>query len=396
MTTRPRATKRTRKTRRRGSSRQQRVKGRTKTHTKIFSASKSALVVTRQFGLTPLRRCSTCNALGIIREKKKAKEMICPVCQQAITDSPPLLAPDLFQKFANLVNIMIRRGLHLSSKWFQKGTLTAVKRFHDHIKQDSQVHKVFKAVKLHNSLQRCAAQYAYFSIREYKQRRAIIQVLADVVAKELPTGQGIGMLTNPKFPMDAFVVTCRRALLQAFGTTIPLTKVYLVNMLRYVRNLLYQMLLVQDAPLKQVKESTVPEDQLQTRDVLAQWLWGQLPALAEKFARRLSRLLTQRVNKLLEGHGPRWRKGALDGLISQICAFSGERMLSPQGTFLLTAKDWEKCRKYWRNHLVQALQESPAFFLLEQIITCVDQNPRTSTKKSVSVVISQEFPPLLV
>lgn len=355
--------------------------------------TQAPLVVTRQFGLTPLPRCPTCNALGLIRKRAQDKpELICPVCQLPLSNDPSLLPTDLFQNFAKLVNVLIRRGLHRPSQWFRQESLTAVKRFHDQLKTDPQVDKVFKEGKLHNRLRRCAAQYAYFSIREYKQRKAVIQVLGQVLVKQLTTDQQECLLTNPKFPTKDLVRTSRQALFRALGDSVPLDSVYLGNMLRHARNLVYQMLLAQDAPLRRLKESTVPEEPLQIRDVLAQWLWEDFPALAKSFARGLSRLLTQRVKKLVAGQGPLWRKGTFDEVINQIYAFSGQKVVSAQGALLLTENGWQKARKAWRDHLVQTLLTTPAFFLFEQVLTCVAQTPRTPTKQTFQWLLHKSFP----
>ncbi|MHA2369957.1 MAG: hypothetical protein ACXADX_14150 [Candidatus Hodarchaeales archaeon] len=62
-------------------------KPKTKTNPLLTQAP---LVVTRQFGLTPLPRCPTCKALGLIRKREQDKpEIICPVCQLPLSNCVP-------------------------------------------------------------------------------------------------------------------------------------------------------------------------------------------------------------------------------------------------------------------------------------------------------------------
>ena len=131
--------------------------------------------ITRQFGITPARTCPQCRSLGEQISEKGKRAWRCPRCQQVITPRPPCLPQDSFIRFQKLVNVLIKRGRDLPLKYFRETGTTAPKTFYNRIRTDPQVQKIAKQARLHNRLQRCAAQYAYFSIQEYKRRQLTVR-----------------------------------------------------------------------------------------------------------------------------------------------------------------------------------------------------------------------------
>ena len=239
--------------------------------------------VTRQFGLVPIPRCPRCLTLGTeLRGENDQKVFWCPACQKRLEDAPPGLPKDFFSRFAQVVNVMVRRGLMMPYKGFRADSLQAVKRFHDRIKNDPKVDEVVQAAGLHNRLRRCAAQYAYIILQEYHRRKRGVTEIARVLKDHLKADYTWQELLDPSFPSRALVEECRGQLFAHLGSAVPLETTFLTNLVRHVRNLLWRMVVDQASDVGQSQEFPVPQDITQV-DVLVQHLQATLPDQAASF-----------------------------------------------------------------------------------------------------------------
>ena len=88
-------------------------------------------------------------------------------------------------QFAEAVNVLIKQGIQRANRLFSLDSLKAVKYFYNTLSKDNKVKQVFNKLDIQNRAKRCAAQYAYFAIREYKRRVNDIQLLCPIIAKEI-------------------------------------------------------------------------------------------------------------------------------------------------------------------------------------------------------------------
>ncbi|MFX1534937.1 MAG: zinc ribbon domain-containing protein [Promethearchaeota archaeon] len=321
-------------------------------------------VITRTFGLVLTKRCPQCGQVAKriknTGESNGNKKDLCPQCQEELIRGPePSMLPEVFVQFAKAVNVLIRRGIMRPKGLFTNDSLQAVKTFYDVLSNDSVVKQVFAKLGLQSRVQRCAAQYAYFAIREYKQRVQNIQTLVPVLAKELRQ-KGLYSIQGDNFPSKTLLKACWKRLRQHKDSKDNISRYELINLLRHTRNLLYRIIKtrLEDEEEDVVQKLTISEDQVKGltqglekihQETTKDW--------AKSFAQRLSRLLTQRLKRHTNKTGPAWGKGYFDGLIEDIL---GQNVsIDTQGRAKVTQEQWQPVRKQWRDQLVQHLQKSP-------------------------------------
>jgi len=228
--------------------------------------TKKSAILTRKFGLTPVVRCPTCHTeCQKIKEKErkgKHPRYYCKTCKHEVTTPEKAsLPPDFFQKVAKATNILIQIGITLPSELFERESLMAMKRFYNVAKNENSVQTLFKQVKIHNRLQRCASQYAYYAVREYHRRTQIIRLFAQDLATKLQTSSDLALFSRSQFPSRELVQEGRTLLAQHLPEYRGLSTAFLQNQWRHVRNLLMQIMRKQNKQENSslFKELTFPE-----------------------------------------------------------------------------------------------------------------------------------------
>ncbi|MFX1536466.1 MAG: zinc ribbon domain-containing protein [Promethearchaeota archaeon] len=322
-------------------------------------------IITRTFGLVLTERCPQCGQVAkrikITEEKAGKKKDICPQCKKDLIFGPePTILSEVFVQFAQAVNVLIRRGIIRPKGIFVKDSLQAVKRFYDVLSNDQIVKQVFTKLELQSRVQRCAALYAYFAIREYKQRVQDIQTLVPVLAKELRQ-KGLGSIQGDEFPSRSLLKACWQRIRRDKDRKNELSRHELINLLRHIRNLLCRIIKtrLEDQEADVVQKLTFSEDQVDNlRNELEKIHQETTQDWAKSFVQRLSRLLTQRLKRNNNKNGPAWGKGYFDGLIEAI--LDQKVSIDTSGRAKVTQEQWQPSRKRWRDQLVQQLQQPPS------------------------------------
>jgi len=88
-----------------------------------------------------------------------------------------------FRKHRSAVNKMIKEGIKLEGDLFENESLAAVKKFYTALTRNVEVKEFLRSLEIKERLIRCAAQYAYFSIRNSKHTQVLIRIIADSLSK---------------------------------------------------------------------------------------------------------------------------------------------------------------------------------------------------------------------
>ncbi|MHA2367974.1 MAG: transposase [Candidatus Hodarchaeales archaeon] len=301
-------------------------------------------IITRRFGLTPVARCPVCQMecqkTKEVKRKTATSRYSCPTCKQEITTPVKAsLPPDFFLKIAKATNAFIQTGLGFPATMFHRDSIVAVKYFYNQATKAPGLKAGLKALGLQNRLLRCAAQYAYFALREYQRRGQLIAVLAQWVATRLQTAEDLFLLVGDAFPSAELVQVGRQLIREQLPAYGSLSTAFLQNMWRHVRNLLLRIVVHQAAPplLAHFKEFSFPEEvtqQLQT-DLRANYA-----TFLKSFLRSFSRRLTQRMTNIVNRQQPAWGQGFFDPLLADIL----EGTPAPR----VTLPRWQIYRKKWR------------------------------------------------
>ena len=236
---------------------------------------------------------------------------------------------------------MIRAGVLLENALFAEDSLKAVKVFYDQVHTIPEVLATFVTLGFNDRTRRCAAQPAYFAVREFKQRGEIITILA----RSLLQGTNAHWLLEPRYPSSSQLAQVGPALTEAGFGTVAASREFLKNLLRHVRNLLLTRLKTQ----KSTAIQTTIQELLRSAEFTPQvqrWVTQNLRKELHFFFWKCSRLLTSRVNRIRTRQGPPYGQGQLDPLIQQILHTYGE-----------TLPTWQRARGRWRKEHGNALQE---------------------------------------
>lgn len=91
----------------------------------------------------------------------------------------------IFEKYRHAVNIMISEGVNYSDSLFENDGLIAVKNFYNLLTKNPITKSDLISLGVLERLIRCAAQYAFFSIKNAKQVRNLVEVLAEVLLNDM-------------------------------------------------------------------------------------------------------------------------------------------------------------------------------------------------------------------
>jgi IS605 OrfB family transposase len=292
-----------------------------------MAKKKSTVVVTRQFGL---------------RSKDAGHEP----CQHVLSTA--------FSRIQAAANAMIRAGVGLHSSNFDGDGLQAMKRFYNKIKKGTRFKHYLPHAGLLERALRCAAQPAYFAIREYKTRQSLIPLLVDLIVSE----PDITCFLGKGFPPEPLVKAARNAISNAGIPGTSFSRVDIENKLRHVRNLVKGIVLdLHAGDLQDLVDGTTLGRAFTT--TLRESTFKALPDHAAQFLHSLSRRLTSRYNQVNSSRKgkkkskTRFGAGALDEQIASILAASRGRDIAKRGK-----ARWQHARKRWRDAKLDELGEA--------------------------------------
>jgi IS605 OrfB family transposase len=270
-----------------------------------------------------------------------------------------------FSRFQVAVNVMIRHGVRLHSSNFEGKGTQAPKRFYNRITRMARVKNELSNVGVRERLLRCAAQPAYFAIREFKTRASLIPLLVDLIVSKHDIERFLGR----DFPADPLVRAARDTIEDSGIEGASLSRVDIENKLRHVRNLVRGIVLEEHCEyIKDLVDDVILERQFFTR--LRETTFKALPDHAGQFIHSLSRRLTSRYNRV---HGSRKGKkksttsfgsSPLDEQIATILAASRGKTIGKRGEV-----KWQRARKEWRDG---AIKELPAAIKREHVAAMIE------------------------
>ncbi len=94
------------------------------------------------------------------------------------------LDTDVFDKHSSAVNLLIKEGINLSDLIFENESLVAVKQFYTRVTKQPKLKEALRQLKIRERLVRCAAQYAYFSIRNSKSTKCVYTLIAQTLSEK--------------------------------------------------------------------------------------------------------------------------------------------------------------------------------------------------------------------
>lgn len=239
---------------------------------------------------------------------------------------------DVFSRFERVVNVLIQYGIGLEDRLFDKDSLNSVKVFYDKVRKISAVLRKIKETGLRERARRCGAQFAYFSIREYKRRGKLISNLADIVFAQ----NDFSVLLNEAFPSEFLIEEARRAVANSFGNGYYNTNEFLDNMYRCLINLVIKIMKTEcSREVLKGFDDLLIQGELQA-DIL-KYAGKSIHGEFKRFVRKLSVLTTKKVNKLIKNNLPIGNMG-IDPLILKI--LTGNK---------IAKHSWEQARKKWRS-----------------------------------------------
>ena len=251
------------------------------------------------------------------------------------------LSPDVFSRFEKVVNAMIRGGIKLNDDHFRYEGLTAVKIFYDQVRKDKSVSKIMRNTGFKERVWRCAAQPAYFAIREYKRRGKIISLLAGILFSSDGVLEHVSI---EEFPTAFLLQKARNAVNATMSRGLYASNEFLGNMYRHVRNLLRKEL--KDTFSEDI--SKILEDIMSSTEVVpetAAWISRKMHERLKAFFKKLSWIMTNRVNRIITNKGMPSEKGRVEALISQII-----------GGDPLNKREWKRNRERWRKEQGEELE----------------------------------------
>lgn len=265
------------------------------------------------------------------------------------------VTPAIFARFEWLVNRMIRAGVSLPDKLFEGKGLEAVKKFYRRVRQTPALRSLWaqrkgSSLKLHNRTWRCAAQHAYFALRDHKLRVRLLRHFIEAVTSL----RDETLLFNSKFPQRRVVKAVQRELAQA---DLPLTKgqrsyIYLENHLRWLRNLVKRRV---REKCKQGVADTFATLSLppHLESELVRWVHMDMLKFLKSYLFRLSGKMTHLIKQVLKSKNRCFPPGQKT-IVSLITGILEANSLS-----IMTVRlgQWKQVRKAWRNALIDELQQ---------------------------------------
>jgi transposase len=323
--------------------------------------------------------------------------------------------PRLFTEFQAVVNWMIQAGLQIgtptkvttskktgrtythrlfenegksSEKWFYREVVSSptfqkLMQITERIElvwnkktrqQEPRVRRQSRRTTLKERVWRCAAQIAYYAVREVKFRHQLLPRLTDILVRRSDFRD---QLFERSFPSSEVVREAQAALV---GTLFPITPgqrspVYLRNILCHLRNLILTALRTTYAPqlAVQVNRGTLPASSL---PILERWIEGAQGELLKRFLQAISTQMTKRVNylrRLQQKKARKERRGRLlrsapnpfgtwelDRQIAEILGFPpstpSDWVKAQEALLVMDMEEWQKRRMHWRDTTFGFLQ----------------------------------------
>lgn len=266
-----------------------------------------------------------------------------------------------FSRFQVAVNTLIRCGIHLPWNDFESEGNQAPKRFYNKMVKNPSFKKRLGRTGLRERMYRCAAQPAYFAIREFKTRSRLIPLLVDLIVSK----KDISCLAGEDFPGEQLVGEARDAIEDAGIPGASLVKVWIENNLRHVRNIVRGIVIERFAgELDGLARATRPSSPFLAK--MEKDTFVSVAVHAKTLLEVLSRRLTTRYKKaFLQGKKP--GAGSLD---EQIESILGSFLDAGSRRDELNA--WNKARKNWRDEklagLSRALDEVDAREVVDEAV----------------------------
>jgi len=266
-------------------------------------------------------------------------------------DKGNTVTPKTFSHFEKVANHLIRAGVSLPDDAFTGKGATAVKRFYNRVRGTPAMDALWQwrdtqPLQLNERAWRCAAQPAYFALRDYKTRLHLLHHFTDTL-QSLPDST---LIFDAKFPQNEVfnVIYSNLPQLDMTLTKGQVSRVYLGNVLRWMRNLVkrgFRTKYAQRVTTIFRAQPTPPHLAYE----LAHWLACDMPKFLDAYLRTLSRRLTWQVKRTLHSSKrtlPKTKRGAL---VRHILKKHNLRMKT------LDVKSWGQARKNWRDETKEIL-----------------------------------------
>ena len=270
-------------------------------------------------------------------------------------DKAKIITSRSFARFEKITNRMIRAGASLPGSLFEREGLPAAKDFYDEVRKTPSMDALWQRRKgnpspLNERAWRCAAQHAYFSLRNHKTQVRLLRHLVGIL-QPLPN---LTTFFASDFPQQE-VFDAVYAGLNHSGmkmTKGQFSRVYLGNTLRWVRNLLKRSFQTKYMQLVVDSFKTLPNLPHLAVE-MARWFTRDMTKFLKSYLRILSGRMTWLVKRVLNSSRrtlPSSGSG-LGSLITKILATNGLSIKN------VRIKGWGKVRKQWRDGALQALQQ---------------------------------------
>jgi len=236
---------------------------------------------------------------------------------------------------------MIKMGMRLDDGLFEREGLPAVKKFYDHLRNISFIGAKLQLCGLRERARRCAAQFAYFSIREQKIRTKMISKIASWLLET----QDLETLLEPSFPTSSTLKEVRTVLQEDVSSMKRVSLQFLRNVLLQVKNMTKRIMAAQASEdLTKMLQDRSKNDYMPE---IGSWLDLTLNTLLKRFLRKISLLLTKRVKWLLNNNASFTPRNWKDKTIMNI--LEGKK---------LSLKSWNQARKSWRDRHLATLKNN--------------------------------------
>ena len=257
-----------------------------------------------------------------------------------------------FEAFSKTVNAMIKHGLKQDDELFRREGLISVTKFYNSMRTIPIFNEKLKKLNLRERARRCATQFAYFSVREYKIRTKMMSDIAAILLSH----ENLSLIVENNFPSSSLINLIKKKIPRTSGNGKRWSYEFLKSLLLQFKNVVKTMLerKSQENISKLLNAIQISD----FHDDLQSWVKENKAILLKSFVRRTSLLLTKRVKWLLRKSRKLSKASWRDDAIGKIL----------QGNEL-TQKSWEVNRKPWRDSLLKELEQTIKKFNIEGILS---------------------------
>ncbi|NVM31293.1 MAG: transposase [Candidatus Helarchaeota archaeon] len=267
-------------------------------------------------------------------------------------DEGNTVTPQTFSRFEIVTNHLIRAGASLHDNVFKRKGGKAAKDFYDITRKTPSMDALWQwrdtqSFQLKERAWRCAAQPAYFALRDYKTRLHLLHHFIDTL-QSLPDAT---LIFDSKFPQNV-IFSAVYSTLPQLGMKLTkgqVSRVYLGNVLRWMRNLVKRGFRTKYGQVVATTFNSQPNPPHLAYE-LAHWLARDLPKFLDAYLRTLSRRLTWQVKRTLHSSRKTLPKNKTGASIRHIL----QRNILSMKT--LDVKSWERARKSWREETKEILE----------------------------------------